>query len=142
MEITHILGRLTGLPIFPNEPAFINRIIGTSGDTIRVVANDGVYINDKLLDEPYLTAPANYDLSKLADIAGPTASGKGMQPYGYSQQPIVVPKGMIFALSDDRNNTVDSHTFGFISEKMIIGRAWVIIYPIQEYMRKPFWTRP
>ncbi len=142
MEITHILGRLTGLPIFPSEPAFIKRIIGTSGDTIRVVANDGVYVNDKLLDEPYLTAPANYDLSKLADIAGPTATGKGMQPYGNSQQPIVVPKGMTFVLSDDRNNTVDSHTFGFVSEKMIIGRAWVIIYPIQEYMHKPFWTRP
>lgn len=142
LDAMHVLGRLTGLPIFPNEPAFIKRIIGVGGDTIRVVPNDGVYVNDKLLVEPYISAPANYKLSSLGDISGSTATGKWMQPYGESEQAIVVPKGMIFALSDDRNNSIDSHTFGFVSEKMIIGRAWEMIYPIQKYMHEPYWTRP
>ena len=142
MDTMHILGRLTGLPIFPNDVAFIKRIIGVAGDTVRVVPNNGVYINNKLLVEPYITAPADYKLSTLGDIAGSTATGNWMRPYGDSEQAIVVPKGMIFALSDDRNNTVDSHTFGFVSEKAIIGRAWVMIYPIQKYMHEPYWKRP
>ena len=32
-----IMGRLTGLPFFPSEPAFIKRVIGLPGDQIRVV---------------------------------------------------------------------------------------------------------
>ncbi len=141
-DFMHVLGRLTGLPIFPNEPALVKRIIGLGGDTIRVVPNVGVYVNDKLLVEPYIIAPASYELKTLSDIFGPTISGIWVRPYGKSQQPIVVPKGMIFALSDDRNNTIDSHIFGFVSEKAIIGRAWVMVYPIQKYMHEPYWSRP
>lgn len=141
-DVMHVLGRLTGLPIFPNEPALVKRIIGVAGDIIQVVPNVGVYVNDKLLVEPYIVEPASYELKTLSDIFGPSISGVWVRPYGKSQEPIVVPKGMIFALSDDRNHTIDSHTFGFISEKAIIGRAWVMIYPIRQYMHEPYWSRP
>jgi signal peptidase I len=46
-----ILGRLTGLPFLPYEPAFIKRVVGLPGDHIRIQKGEGVYINGQLLDE-------------------------------------------------------------------------------------------
>ncbi len=40
-----VLGRLTGLPFLPNEPAFIKRVIGLPGDHLRIQRGLGVFIN-------------------------------------------------------------------------------------------------
>ncbi|HEY3379569.1 MAG TPA: signal peptidase I [Armatimonadota bacterium] len=46
---------LSALPPFPTDlDDFIKRVIAVSGDRVRVVAGEGVYINGKLLDERYL----------------------------------------------------------------------------------------
>src|SRR5580658_7157630 len=46
-----VLGRLTGLPFLPYEPAFIKRVVGLPGDHIRIQHGQGVFINGQLLDE-------------------------------------------------------------------------------------------
>lgn len=141
-DLPHILGRLTGLSIFPFEPAFIKRVIGVAGDRIRVEPNVGVFVNDQLLKEPYVTGPADYSLSSLSDIGGRVSSGESIHPYSNSNQPIVVPKGMIFVLGDNRNNSEDSHVWGFLDEDRVIGRAWLMFFPLWEYMHEANWTRP
>lgn len=142
LDIPHILGRLTGLPIFPCEPAYIKRIIGVAGDHIRIEPGLGVFVNDQLLQETYVASPADYSLSKLSDISRRAPFGEPIHPYGNSNEPIVVPKGMIFVLGDNRNNSEDSHVWGFIKEDRVIGRAWLMISPHWQYMHEPNWTRP
>jgi signal peptidase I len=141
-DLPCVLGRLTGLPFLPYEAAFIKRIIGLPGDRIRIEDGVGVYVNDKLLAEPYASELPQYNLAAMGDIGGRSSSGKVMHPYPDNTQPIVVPKGTIFVLGDDRNSSEDSHCWGFLNEDRIIGRAWLMYAPIWAYMHAPYWVRP
>jgi signal peptidase I len=141
-DLPHIAGRFTGLPFLPSEVAYIKRIIGTAGDRIRIEANDGVYVNGRLIDEPYISEPAAYSLTSMEDIGGRNIDGLPIQPYANNPGEIVVPKGMLFVLGDNRNSSEDSHVFGFVAESRVIGRTWFMFVPFYSYMREPNWTRP
>ncbi len=124
-----VLGRLTGLPFLPYEPAFIKRVIGLPGDRIRVQKGVGVFINDVLLDEsPYVKERPNYDLNMLGDIGGRSSSGGFIKPYGNSTEPIIVPAGHLFMMGDNRNNSEDSHVWGCLDQKRVIGRACLLFW--------------
>jgi signal peptidase I len=87
----------------------IKRVIGLPGDTIETV--DGViYINDKPLPEPYLPPNTRSD-----------------QPPVTRQE---IPDGQYFVMGDNRSNSQDSRWFGPIDEDLIVGRAFVRIYPL------------
>lgn len=64
-----------------------------------------------------------------------------INPYS-AEQPIIVPPNIVLVLGDDRNNSIDSHVFGFVDQKLIIGRGWELFYPEQHYIHRPFWHRP
>lgn len=127
-----VLGRLTGLPFLPYEPAFIKRVVGLPGDHIRIVHGVGVYINGQLLDESsYIKEKPNYDLNVLGDIGGRSADGMGViQPYRANQlnEPIIVPPGHLFMMGDNRNNSEDSHVWGFLDQKRVVGRACLLFW--------------
>jgi signal peptidase I len=85
----------------------IKRVIGLPGDELE--SRDGVVIvNGKRLQEPYLAAGVRTD---------------GLEK-------VVVPKGMIFVMGDNRGDSLDSRIFGPISQNLIVGRAFVRVYPI------------
>lgn len=127
-----VFGRLTGLPFLPYEPAFIKRVIGLPGDRIRVQKNVGVFINDQLLDEsPYVKEKPQYDLNTLGDIGIRNYHGVDLRPYkspADAVTPIVVPAGHLFVMGDNRNNSEDSHMWGFLDDKRIIGRACLLFW--------------
>jgi len=141
-DLPHIMGRLTGLPLFPQEPVFVKRIIGLPGDRIQIKSGTGVFVNAKLLSEPYVNTPASYDLDKFSDIYGRAIDNRPLNPYADNNQPLVVPKGQVFVLGDNRNNSEDSHVWGFLPQERIIGRAWVMLYPFIQPMHSPDWLRP
>lgn len=125
-----ILGRLTGLPFLPYEPAFIKRVVGLPGDHIRITRGQGVYINGQLLDEPYVKEPPNYDRNVLGDIGGPS-NGRIIKPYGDpndANNPIIVPPGKLFMMGDNRNNSEDSHVWGFLPQERVIGKACLLFW--------------
>lgn len=128
-----VLGRLTGLPFLPYEPAFIKRVIGLPGDKIRVQKNVGVFINDNLLDEwPYAKEKPHYDLNVLGDIGIRSYQpGVDLRPYKSDkevEEPIIVPPGHLFVMGDNRNNSADGHVWGFLDEKRVIGRACLLFW--------------
>ncbi len=127
-SLMHELGRLTGLPFFPTDIAYIKRVVGLPGEQIRVKKGEGVYINEQLLPEPYLKEGPSYDLECLADIGGRNAEGEYIKPYGDSQEPILVPAGKLFVLGDNRNNSADSHVWGFVEQKRVIGKGFLLFY--------------
>ena len=94
----------------------IKRVIGLPGDTIET-RSGSVYVNDRLLEEPYLP-----DGTRTGD------SENGNNP-GIDRQ--VVPKGTVFVMGDNRGNSHDSRypDRGPIPIDSIVGRAFVLIWP-------------
>jgi signal peptidase I len=127
----NLLGRLTGLPFLPYEPAFIKRVIGLPGDHLRIEHGQGVFINGQLLDESsYIKEAPNYDLNVLGDIGGRATDQSVIRPYTGEQanDPIIVPPGQLFMMGDNRNNSEDSHVWGFLKEDRIVGRACLLFW--------------
>ncbi len=87
------------------KDAFIKRVIGLPGDTVEVKGGK-VYVNDELLTEEYIKEQPNYD-------------------YG----PVVVPENQYLVLGDNRNNSYDSHYWGFVPRENIIGQAVIRFFP-------------
>jgi signal peptidase I len=135
------LGRLTGLPCFPNDPAFIKRVIGLPGDQIRVQAGQGVYVNQQLLDESaYIKEVPAYNLNVMGDIKGHNAMGNFIQAEpdpNKQKDPIIVKAGHLFMMGDNRNNSEDSHVWGFLDQKRVIGRAYLLIWRRLEAPKYP-----
>lgn len=94
---------------FPNNPNrdFIKRVIGLPGEQVQVI-NGRVEINGQPLDETYPLFTGSYN-------------------YG----PVTVGPNELFVLGDNRNNSSDSHSWGMLPAKNIIGKAWISYWPPQ-----------
>lgn len=107
------LTRMTGF--FVTEDSYIKRIIGVPGDTYQVVEGVGVFINGELLDEPY-----------KAEISNKGDCGYDAQFCG----PLTIPEGHYFVMGDNRNNSIDGRFFGLLPQERIIGKAFVLFWPL------------
>ena len=127
-----LFARWTGLPFLPQDDAYIKRVIGLPGDVIEILEDKGVYINGKALIEPYIKEPPAYNCTDLSDIEVYRRVGKTGK--------IIVPKGHFFLMGDNRNRSQDSHVWGFLDEKRIVGRAAVIVW--RKLKEKPLLVDP
>jgi signal peptidase I len=93
--------------------AFIKRIIGLPGDKMDIRGGK-VYVNGLALKEPYIEDAPAYPDPNWASIGMPGG---------------VVPKGHLFMMGDNRNNSADSHIWGPEPTKDIIGRAVFRFWP-------------
>lgn len=91
-------------PPDPQREPYIKRVIGLPGDLVRI-ADGKVYVNDTLLEEPYISASPAYEGSWR------------------------VPEGALFVLGDNRNSSSDSHQWGMVPLENVIGKAVVVYWP-------------
>ncbi|MDA2954917.1 MAG: signal peptidase I [Actinomycetota bacterium] len=98
----------------------IKRVIALGGETISIKSCI-VYINGTILSEPYLPARDTemtdpQDRCSTVDIVD-----------------TVIPQGEFFLMGDNRPQSYDSRMFGPITREMIVGRAFVIIWPVTQW---------
>lgn len=91
---------------------YIKRVIGVPGDVV-VIESGKVTVNGVDLDEPYISAAPNYS--------------------GVWE----VPEDMLFVLGDNRNSSYDSHSWGFVPIRNVVGRAIFIYWPLKEIRMIP-----
>ena len=94
---------------------YIKRIIGLPGDELKF-ENQKLYINGKLIDEPYVIPDSLQNDFTIKSL------------YGYE----VIPENHYFVLGDNRENSNDSRKrfIGLIHEKKILGSANQVVWPI------------
>ncbi len=100
-----------------SEPHLVKRVIGLPGDRL-TVRGGKLYVNGLELDEPYLDPNCGPMTSLGESPRKPTKS------YG------PVPKGDVFVLGDNRCDSSDSRAFGPVPESDIVGRAFIIVWPL------------
>ena len=95
----------------------VKRYIAGPGDWVRIDADGRVFVNDKELNEPYISNPAQGD----SDI----------------EYPYQVPEGRVFVLGDQRSVSVDSRysAIGCVAEEQMVGRVEFIVWPLKEFGR-------
>lgn len=97
----------------PEGTIFVKRVIAVGGDTVECCTTDGkVKVNNQPIDESYMkntNGNKNYSLH--------------------------VPKGTVFVLGDNRENSADSrfHTDPFIPLENVKGKPMNIIYPFNHF---------
>jgi signal peptidase I len=98
----------------PDEASrdFIKRIIGLPGERIHI-KDSVVYINGKVLQEPYLPERWTYN-----------------NQWPASGQDQLIPPDEYFVMGDNRNHSSDSRTFNFIELSSILGKAEIRIWPL------------
>ncbi len=94
-----------GLPSNSHD-FFIKRLIGLPGEKIEVKGGS-VYVNNHPLSENYIADKPQYHWG-----------------------PVTVPPSSYLVLGDHRNNSCDSHYWGFVTGDRIVGRAFFRFWPV------------
>ena len=92
-----------------SDAVYIKRIVAKGGDRITISERGKVYINE-IQDERY--SINNISSSELLDLT--------------------VPKNQFFLLGDNIENSIDSRSYGLISEANIVGKAVIKLYPLNQ----------
>lgn len=103
------------IAFYYNNKLLVKRVIGQPGDWIDIDENGNVYLNQVLLEEPYLDSKA----------------------YGETNitLPYQVPESRIFVLGDNRDVSIDSRntSVGCVAEEQIAGKIVFRVWPLENF---------
>ena len=95
------------------KKSYIKRVIGLPGEHIYIAETGEVYIDDKILNEPYLV--------------------EGLKtPRTGDYYNIQIPEGYVFVMGDNREGSKDSREFGLVPMNKIEGKVVTRIWPLNK----------
>lgn len=99
-----------------NNKFLIRRVIALSGDKVNIDADGYVFVNDKKLEENYLTSRKD-------------------NPLRDEVFPCTVPSEKVFVLGDNRAQAIDSRMrdLACIDQDKIIGKVVMKVYPLTRF---------
>ena len=105
----------------PYDPSkdFIKRVVALPGERL-LIKDAHVYINGRLLAEPYLESQEPWTVNDNWPASG-NAEGN------------LVPPNEFFVMGDNRNHSSDSRMFGFVRQDQIEARGLVRIWPLGQF---------
>ena len=115
-----VFDRVTTDGVEVQHDDLIKRVIGVAGDSVSI-ANCVVSVNGSEVEEPYLN---DYDLAQA------NLEDRCRVP---EMAATVVEPGHLFVMGDNRPQSFDSRMFGTIEEDLVVGRAFVIIWPLGSF---------
>ena len=120
---------------YPNDPSeyFVKRVVGLPGDRIRIEIRV-VYVNDVRLDEPYvqhlypdqMRSGDNFPPAFPELLRCMTREWSAKLPTHVADGELLVPPGNFFVMGDNRERSLDSRCWGFVSQDYMSGRPFII----------------
>lgn len=98
-----------------NNKILVKRVIAVAGEWVDITPEGDIYINDKLLDEPYIEEKAFGDCN--------------------IELPYQVPESRIFVVGDHRSVSIDSRNtaVGCVAEEQIVGKLVFRVWPLNAF---------
>lgn len=125
---------------YEDHPYYVKRVIGLPGDRIKI-ANERVYVNDKLQDEPFVVHDLTHadpymfdfppkEMYLIESEIRPEWAAELRKEVNDGE--LTVPADRYFVLGDNRDNSADSRYWGFVPRDAIVGRPLLIYWSVEE----------
>ncbi|MFO7769105.1 MAG: signal peptidase I [bacterium] len=110
------------------EGRLVKRVVATAGQRVEI-RDKQVYVDGRMAPLP--EAGLHLDPRTL--------------PPGVSRRdnagPFTVPEGHLFVMGDNRDDSLDSRSWGFLDREEVLARAMFVLYSYEHDPTEPFWQR-
>lgn len=135
---------------WPPNPSidYIKRIIGVPGDTIRYTDKQ-LYRNGEPVEQEFISYTLAIDDNGVPRSVQLFKEQLGDKKYSIYERPdapgedfeVTVPEGHYFVMGDNRDASADSRSWGFVPDKYLVGKAFIIGFSWDGLNNKVRWQR-